>query len=229
MSEEHLRLLIKAGFENLNTAAQLLDDFPSLIDEKTSLGETALHYLAVENQLEAVRFLYQRGANINTANNCGGTPLSEAASLGYVELVKFLLEKGARTQGLFGTGDPILHEAVRSGNPDIIDLLVRNGADIHSKNSLGESALHESTKDDKWLEVTKYLIAHGAAIDGLADFESTPLHGAALYGAINTTKYLIQSGATTSLKDSQGRTAAQVARESYYLDLASLLEETEHI
>lgn len=227
MSEEHLRLLIKAGFENLNTVAQLLDEFPALIHEKTGLGETALHYLSVENQLEAVRFLHQRGADINAVNNCGGTPLSEAASLGYMELVKFLLEKGAQIEDLFGTGNPILHEAIRSGNPDVVDLLVRHGADIHSKNSLGESALHESTKDDKWLEVTKYLIAHGAAIDGLAAFDSTPLHGAALYGAINTAKHLIQSGAATSLKDSQGRTPAQVARESNNLDLAILLEESE--
>jgi ankyrin repeat protein len=228
MSEERIIQLIKTFMEDTEHALHLLDEDPGLVQEKTSLGETALHYLAVENQLEAVKKLYKRGADINTVNDFGGTPLSDAVSLGYVELVRVLLERGARVEGLFSSNEPILHEAVRSGKPEIIHLLIAHGANIHSKNSLDETPLHESAKDDKCFEVTKYLVEHGAIVDALAAFHSTPLNGAALHGATNTAKYLVGVGASLSVKDSKGRTPAQMARECEHEELANWLEQVAH-
>jgi len=91
MQPTKVGIFIRTCFENLEKAAELLEQNPGLINEKTGLGETPLHYLAVENQLEAVTFLHSKGADLNTFNTCNGSPLSETASLGYTELVKFLL------------------------------------------------------------------------------------------------------------------------------------------
>ncbi len=100
MSEERIIQLINAFMEDTEHALHLLSEDPGLVQEKTSIGETALHFLAVENQLEAVEMLHERGADINTVNDCGGTPLSDAASLGCVEMVQILLERGARVEVL---------------------------------------------------------------------------------------------------------------------------------
>ncbi|MBW4472933.1 MAG: ankyrin repeat domain-containing protein [Stenomitos rutilans HA7619-LM2] len=83
-----------AAFVDPNAAEDFLSEYPSSIHAKNSIGETALHFLAVENAIESVRSLLEQGADINTTNNFGDTPLSEAASLGYLELYRFLLDNG---------------------------------------------------------------------------------------------------------------------------------------
>ena len=67
------------------TALKMLAADPSLLHRKSSVGETALHGCAVENQIDAVAWLLSRGASLNTATDFGDTPLSHAAQLGYVE------------------------------------------------------------------------------------------------------------------------------------------------
>lgn len=51
--------------------------------------------MAVENHLEGVRWLLERGADINTRDDFEGTPLTAGAMLGYLELCRFLLDNGA--------------------------------------------------------------------------------------------------------------------------------------
>lgn len=226
MDQKRADLLINACFESLEKASKLLDKNPGLIFKKTGLGETPLHYLAVENQLEAVKFLYSRGADLNTINECAGTPLSEAASLGYIDMVKFLLENGANINQIT-EGDPIIHEAVRSGNAEIVDLLVRYGADINATDSLGQTALHESSSEDEWLDVTKYLVNKGVNIDALDGFNSTPLNASALHGCFETAKFLVLSGASLTIRDAKGRKPAEMAQNCNYPELAKWLKEAE--
>ncbi len=77
------------------TAARLVASNPGIVHARNSIGETALHFLAVENDLEGVTWLIRQGADINTRNNFEATPLMEAASLNYVALCRFLLAQGA--------------------------------------------------------------------------------------------------------------------------------------
>lgn len=84
-----------AMFNNWEVAQALIEADPTIIEARSGIGETALHYLAVENHLEGVAYLLERGAHINTRNDFQGTPLIDAASLGYLELCRFLLDNGA--------------------------------------------------------------------------------------------------------------------------------------
>ena len=81
---------------------------PSIIEARNSLGETALHYLAVENAVEAVEFLAGQGADVNCRNTFGDAAIMEAAQLGYVEMVDLLLRLGATVEGpaLLREADP---------------------------------------------------------------------------------------------------------------------------
>ena len=51
MSKPDAYRLISACSESLDAAETLLSREPSLIHEETGIGETPLHYLAVENKL----------------------------------------------------------------------------------------------------------------------------------------------------------------------------------
>ena len=87
--------LCDAMFNDWGAAQALIEADPTIIESRSGIGETALHYLAVENHLEGVRWLWQRGADINTRDNFQGTPLIAAVSLGYLELCRSLLDNGA--------------------------------------------------------------------------------------------------------------------------------------
>jgi ankyrin repeat protein len=56
---------------------------------------TLLHYAAMNDWLDIVEYLLDRGANINQIDNYGYTALHDAASAGNFEIVMCLLEHGA--------------------------------------------------------------------------------------------------------------------------------------
>src|ERR1044072_290871 len=104
---------------------------PDLLNARTGLGETPLHYLVVENHIEAVKALVEKkGADVNTVNNFGGSVISEAAGLGYVDLVKYLLAVGAKLQ-IPQQKESVLHAAVRSGSAEMVKVILDAGAAVN--------------------------------------------------------------------------------------------------
>ncbi|OQR72307.1 protein phosphatase 1 regulatory subunit 12C-like, partial [Tropilaelaps mercedesae] len=59
-------------------------------------GLTALHQACIDNNIEMVEFLIERGIDLNRGDNEGWTPLHATASCGYVSIAQLLIEKGAR-------------------------------------------------------------------------------------------------------------------------------------
>ena len=224
MPEYDAYSLIKVCFSDLNEAENIINHNPEIIDAKTGLGETAFHYLVVENQLDAVNFLFNKGSDINSVNEFGDTPIAQAAVLGYVEMVRWLIENGADLNTIDKARDPLMHNAVRSGNAEIIQLLISNGVSIHDKNNLGESALHESVKDVEYFDVTKFLVENGAFIDELSAFNDTPLFRTIIHDNPKAAQYLVGLGASLSLKDSKGRTPLDLALECGNAEIENLLK-----
>ena len=194
MSEEHAHRLIAAAFESPEAMSALLRAEPELLESRTGLSETPLHFLAVENQLSAVIVLAECGAEINTLNSCGGTPLSEAASLGYEEMVEYLLSRGARLR-MPGQDEPTLLDAARSGNARVVGLLLDAGASIDEQNDLRETALHLAAEEDSRLAVLELLLGRGADTSLRRIFDETPLDVALGANAQACAAALIAKGA----------------------------------
>jgi ankyrin repeat protein len=80
--------ILRAFFTSVDDGLLLANMESDLLNARTGLGETPLHYLAVENHIEAIKALVEKkSADVNTLNDFGGSPISDAARLGYVELV----------------------------------------------------------------------------------------------------------------------------------------------
>jgi ankyrin repeat protein len=76
-------------------AEKLLATAPYLLTLRNSLGETVLHFLAVENDIEGVSWLYRKGAAIDTKSDFGTPAIFEVAQLGYKKLLAWFIQNGA--------------------------------------------------------------------------------------------------------------------------------------
>jgi ankyrin repeat protein len=80
--------LVEACFRSLDAARELIETDPACIRYQDIAGETAFHYVVVENRLDLAEFLLLAGSDINKADEFGATPLMHAVMLGYRELTK---------------------------------------------------------------------------------------------------------------------------------------------
>lgn len=76
-----------------DVAEELLKATPALLHLTSGLGETALHFLAVEDDRASVSWLRARGADINTRNMFGTPVIFEVAQLEYKDLFSWFVEQ----------------------------------------------------------------------------------------------------------------------------------------
>ena len=62
------------------------------IDNKNHSGYTILHKISVEGGLKSLKFLLDRGANINVVANDGSTRLHLAVRVKHFKMVQILLQ-----------------------------------------------------------------------------------------------------------------------------------------
>ncbi len=197
MRDDDAYRLIRACFESLDEARDLLSREPALVDSLTGLGETPLHFLAVEDQLDAVKLLFEQGASLDTQNRFGDSALAEVASLGHVALLDWMLAQGA-TLALPAQNESTLHAAVRGGSAEVVRRLLAAGADATEADSLGRTPLHEAAGDDERVGLISILVAAGADIDAVGLFDETPLDHARSSGALACADRLVGLGARSN-------------------------------
>jgi ankyrin repeat protein len=92
-----------------------------------------LHRACIGIQLEAARFLINRGAYIDAVNGVGNTPLAFACRMGEEKLARMLLCYGAdvhgRSRESLNPYNSPLYIACADGRVDIVKLLIEAGAD----------------------------------------------------------------------------------------------------
>ena len=66
------------------------------INARDNYGRTPLQVACSCGKISFVRFLLEKGAEIELYNHCGGTALSLARMMGHASIAKLLEEYGAR-------------------------------------------------------------------------------------------------------------------------------------
>jgi ankyrin repeat protein len=103
-------------------------------------GESGLHLVTARRDATWIRFLIQRGANPNIADNAGVTPIQLATSLGFVEGVEALIEGGANVNVADSQGETPLISAVHQRNVALARRLLGEGANPDQNDNSGRSA-----------------------------------------------------------------------------------------
>ncbi len=106
-----------------------LDMLTPLIDRKVFSDALSSPGAPVEN-IGKIRFLLDRGADVNAANGAGQTALMTAAYSDIVpaETVKLLIDRGAEVNARSRQNETALRFALQRGHTASVDLLLRAGA-----------------------------------------------------------------------------------------------------
>lgn len=152
---------IKAVRSSKEEAANLLSRHPNLLEARTRhVGETALHYLVIENEIPEVEWLLKQGADINARCNSETTPLMYAAQLGYVEMVQLLIRSGAMLNLLDNFGETAILKAATYGSPETLECLLQAGADPLITNGIdfifSEFSLHKEKREELLAILAKF-------------------------------------------------------------------------
>lgn len=155
--------------------------------------ESIIHTAAREGNadlLSKVITMYERK---NVLNSEGKTCIHLATQEHHCVCVCIALENGVSQRIGDGKGELAIHYACREGFLDIAEELVSQDPDvIHCESDLGCTALHFAASENN-LEISKFLLSHGASLNAKDKNCETPAHYAARSSKAEVLKLLLES------------------------------------
>ena len=109
--------------KDFSAADRLLEAHPALSVARNGIGETVLHFLAVENDEAGVAWLKSRGFALDTKNEFGTPAVFEVAQLRHKALLNWFIESGADISGKDGEGRDIRTYLTEFDCSDMISVL----------------------------------------------------------------------------------------------------------
>jgi cytohesin len=223
------RTLVRLGVRpDLFVAAGVgtIDDVQRFFDESGALVPGASHS-------GSSRFT-RDGARLPCPPQSAVEQISDALYIacrnGQTEVVRFLLSKNPDLSFRAYLGATPLHWAYFGGARPAIELLMVAGADP----TLRDDSLHCTPRAfgicvaASWgmdFRVRELLEADPTLLN-FTDGQTNALHQAAAAGHAEIVQHLLDRGANRTLRDAQGKTPAECARDAGHLSLADLLNST---
>ncbi|CAF1011713.1 unnamed protein product [Brachionus calyciflorus] len=206
--DEQVEYLLKK-----NAATHILDpDGRSILSIASSLGHEHIVGLLMQKDLDEMH-----------RDNNGWTPLHEACFHGHKNVILMLLNYGSEIDAVDNQGRTSLYLACLQGHLGIVKILLENKANFNIKTHEDESIFQVSLNESKF-QISQILIDRGYFVDDL-DLEGK----STLQKFIIQNKdvceqiiFLLDSNASTNLKDSNGQTSLHLAINGT-IDLINLL------
>ncbi|MFP6855173.1 MAG: ankyrin repeat domain-containing protein, partial [Opitutales bacterium] len=160
---------------------------------------TPLHFAARKGHVDMVRYILEKGIDVDARDSSGRTPLYAACWSGQPNVVQALLEQNASVDVANANGATPVMVASRIGHAEIVEILLNAGAKLNATDQHGQGLL-------------EYAAAGGreAVILLLQERNATvrrPLHLAAGTGDLEKLKILLAAGREVDEKDGGGGTA----------------------
>ena len=156
---------------------------------------------SMKGDVEAVRTLLTRGADVNAAQADGMSALHWAADRGDAALAEMLVYAGASTSAVTRIGQYTpLHIASRTGNAGVVKTLLKAGAKVAARTSPGGATPLHLAAESGNVEAVNVLLEAGADVNAKEnEWGQTPLMFAAARDRADAIKALIARGADASI------------------------------
>lgn len=185
---------------------------------KRNPRKQTLFYAARNNDIETVKALLEKGADVNAEEYVSQeTPIHEAVKCGNVALVRLLLSHGADVNARNVCDETPLHVAAWSRNLEMAKLLVLKAADTRSRDfgdltAFDVSCINKYKKDGGDGGIADFLFQHGQE-NQVAWAPETEryhsLHKACELHLVATVRFLIDRGVDLTIRDRRGLTAIE--------------------
>jgi uncharacterized protein len=187
-------------------------------------GRTALINAAARGDLEVVKVLVQRGADVNVKDKQGYTALFHAIEAMYDDVALVLLSQPGLDPNARGlNGSTALLKYVWRDRKDAVEKLLEHRADVNAQDADGDAPLHGAAQNGN-VEILNLLLDKGADPNVKNKLGGTPLMWAAVFGNETAAERLLERGADASLKDADGMTALDWARKNKRDKAAAVLQ-----
>ena len=169
------------------------------IDQRDSIGRTALSWASQRGDIEIVERLLMKGANPNAPDFKGKTPLLRCTN--DVKCLEALLEAGAFVDSVDFKGTPTLSMIIFGVDDTLsLEILWRYKANLNRQGSYKFTALHYAANFDR-VNTAEWLIQKGACLEVCTIFGQTPLLRAIDGRSYGSLKVLLDNGADYRIKD----------------------------
>jgi ankyrin repeat protein len=177
---------------------------------------------ATKGNIEVVKLLIDRGANVNAILEDGITPLINAARAGHVNICALLIEKGADVDIKPASGQTALSTSAKYGKLKTAEFLIKKGATVDARDFFGRTPLmYAAAFNDTAMCIL--LISHNADKSIVDNDGVNALLAACINNRIETTRVLLEKGMSPDAKDLNGVTPLMVASGNGNFALAELL------
>lgn len=170
------------------------------------MGELSPAYLAAEyNNVEMLKFLEEKGADLDGCTKEYKTPLFAAVKNGSLDAVRYLVEKGAYVNLISKDEIPLIMEAIYNysseENKEIIKILLKNeyleiNCKIDMSDNLGYAFSPLSLSED--LEILEILLEKGADVNLKSNLGTTAIMNTVNIDKVNL---LLENGANINEVD----------------------------
>ena len=210
-------------FDNLNdNNIDKLRDLLKNCDSKELKLNDNISFLSIacmNEQINTVKLLIEKGCDVNEKDHLGKTMLHEMCRTGNIEIIKLLIKNGARLNEQSNTGKTELFygiEPIKENSIEIIKILLKNGANVNLKDKNEGTLIHklagEQNKEQESKKLMRLLIVKGAKIDERDKYGYTPLMNICYFhDNLEMIKLLIKNGANPEKVDKQNKKSINLA------------------
>lgn len=211
--------------------------------EPDAFGRTELHE-AIEGGCDAdiIKLFVSKGVNVNAKDNEGFSKflsccsqalltitgaLHLAATRGDRNILQILIDAGASIDVKSDSGMTLLHQAAKGGSVEVLQQILEYGVDIEARDNVNMTPLATACCDVNGSEdIVRVLLAAGAKVSVLDDWNWSPLHELARIGRTKAALMLLDTGkADLTLRTENGCSVLDLAaRTGDYELVRSLLE-----
>ncbi|KXZ23696.1 MULTISPECIES: ankyrin repeat domain-containing protein [Leptospira] len=213
--EGYTPILLAVDLGHLEIVEYLLDQGADFL-KKNSEGRTILHLTALHNDFEILDlFLEQEETKtiLEDKDADGNTALLLASSHDSVECLEKLIQVGADILQLNASGKTGLEEAERQKYHHVTKIL---------KKVLTEKLFFAAKHGED--ELCRNILQIGISPNPIDQEGNTPLHVAVIHDRISTTELLFQWNASPFLKNLNGKSPLDIAKEEKKIEFVRILE-----